>query len=172
MLTCPSVHWAWPHSTPASSWCEQVLPLPGLVYGQSTILLSFPVQLTAVIWIGPVPNPNWAPPKGSAPEKEIYVFSKPLWRVLQRNMVEISQVNLTSVWMAQLVASHTCICSIPQLITHSTPNTVLAEFHSPFQQMATSIQSYCSIYTTCTSNKLSLSDHRFEFHLFTINCRA
>lgn len=47
--------------------------------------------------------------------------------------------------ISQLPTHHCCFCSAPKVVTHSSPHSVIAQFHKAFQRAAASCQSQVSI---------------------------
>ena len=77
-LSVENYHKPW-HLTPASSEWLLVQLTMGL-REQSMSLVSLPLQSTPSRWIGPVPVPKWALPKGSGSViYKVYLWYKNFW---------------------------------------------------------------------------------------------
>lgn len=109
------------HLTPASSLWAQ-LWLPRGLAGQAARRASVPAQLTLSSQMIPVPWPNRARTMAWLPE-----VGKPT--VIAANAGEFC---FTCWRESQLSANYVSIRCAPQIITHSSPDIIVTEFHTAF----------------------------------------
>ena len=146
------------HLTPASSQCPYWhWNCWWDAWGQLMRVVSLPRQPTSSRWIGPTPAP-----KETLLKATVYARIKLYFDRVQKSCSNIKRSMYTSYWfyastvdvqhkfnvllptlggVSQLSTHHSSISVSPEVITHSTPLIVNADFHSAFTCNDTTNQS-------------------------------